>query len=101
MCCFVTVLLLLGPRFAALVWYIADPARFAAAFNTYLVPCLGFIFLPWTLLAYLLVWQPTVGVEGFGWVVVGLGLLADIGTYSGGGYGNRNRLPGYSQPPQS
>ena len=39
--------------------------------------------------------------QGFGWVIVGLGVLADIATYSGGGYGNRRRLPGYSQtPPQ-
>jgi hypothetical protein len=44
------------------------------------------------MLAYLVSWQPAVGVAGFGWVVVGLGLLADIATYSGGGYGNRNRL---------
>ena len=95
MCCFITVLLLLGPRFAAIVWYIIDPARFNAAFNTLLIPCLGFLFLPWTLLAYLVVWQPAVGVAGFGWIVVGLGLLADIATYTGGGYRNRNRIPGY------
>jgi hypothetical protein len=24
-------------------------------------------------------------------------MLTDIGTYAGGGYGNRSRLPGYSQ----
>jgi len=51
--------------------------------------------LPWTLLAYLVAFVPGVGVAGFGWIVVGLGLLADIATYSGGGYGNRNRIPGY------
>jgi hypothetical protein len=97
MCCVITVLLLLGPRFATIVWYIADPSRFNLAFNTLVIPCLGFIFLPWTLLSYLVVWQPAVGVVGFGWVIVGLGLLADIATYSGGGYGNRRRMPGYSQ----
>ncbi len=96
MCCFITVLLLFGPRFATLVWYIAQPARFNLAFNTIWIPCLGFIFLPWTLLTYLVAWQPVAGVEGFGWVVVGLGLLADIGTYSGSGYGNRRRLSRYS-----
>ncbi len=98
MCCFITVLLLFGPRLATILWYIIDPARFNLAFNTFIIPCLGFIFLPWTLLAYLLVWVPNVGVNGFGWVIVGLGLLADIGTYTGGGYGNRRRLPGYNQP---
>ena len=96
MCCFITVLVFFGPRLAAIVWYLIDPARFAAAFNTLVIPCLGFIFLPWTLLAYLAVWVPTVGVQGFGWIIVGLGLLADIATYSGGGYGNRNRIRGYS-----
>ncbi len=96
MCCFITALLLLGPRFAVLVWWIVEPARFSAAINGFLIPCLGFLFLPWTLLAYLVSWQPAVGIQGFGWVVVGLGLLADIATYSGGGYGNRNRISGYT-----
>jgi hypothetical protein len=35
-------------------------------------------------------------VTGFGWVVVGVGLLLDIMTYAGGGK-NRNRIPGYPQ----
>ena len=96
MCCFITVLLLLGPRAAAIVWYIVDPSRFNLAFNTLVIPCLGFIFLPWTLLMYLAAWQPVAGVTGFGWVVVGLGLLLDIMTYTGGGK-NRNRIPGYPQ----
>jgi hypothetical protein len=39
-------------------------------------------------------------VDGFDWVILGLGVLADIATYSGGGYGNRNRLPGYQQTPK-
>jgi hypothetical protein len=95
MCCFITALLLFGPRLATVIWYLIEPARFNLAFNTLLIPCLGFIFLPWTLLAYLVAFIPGAGVAGFGWVVVGLGLLADIGTYTGGGYGNRNRIPGY------
>jgi hypothetical protein len=97
MCCFITALLLFGPRLAAIVWYLIDSARFNLAFHTLPIMCLGFIFLPWTLLAYLVAFIPGAGVAGFGWVIVGLGLLADIGTYSGGGYGNRNRLPGYKQ----
>ena len=80
MCCFITVLLLLGPRAAEIVWYLINPARFAEAFNTLLIPCLGFIFLPWTLLMYVAAWQPAVGVTGFGWILVGFGLLLDIMT---------------------
>ncbi len=96
MCCFITVLLLLGPRAAEIVWYIVDPARFNLAFNTLLVPCLGFIFLPWTLLMYVAAWQPAMGVTGFGWILVGFGFLLDLTTYAGGGR-NRNRIPGYPQ----
>ena len=96
MCCFITVLLLLGPRAAEIVWYLINPARFAGAFNTLLIPCLGFIFLPWTLLMYVAAWQPAVGVTGFGWILVGFGLVLDIMTYAGGGK-NRNRIPGYPQ----
>ncbi len=96
MCCFITVLFLFGPRLATVVWYLIDPARFALAFNTFLLPCLGFLFLPWTLLAYLAAWTPA-GVIGFGWVIVGLGVLADIATYGGGGYGNRDRISGYQK----
>jgi hypothetical protein len=33
---------------------------------------------------------------GFDWVWLGLALVADIASYSGGAYGNRNRL-GYKR----
>jgi hypothetical protein len=48
--------------------------------------------LPWTLLMYLIVWPG--GVVGFDWIWLGLGLLADIASYAGGGWGNRDRLRG-------
>ena len=31
------------------------------------------------------------------WLWLGLAVLSDIGMYIGGGYGNRERIPGYSQ----
>ena len=94
MCCFVTVLLFLGPRAAIVVGYLLDTARFNAAMSSTLLACLGFIFMPWTELLYVLVWQPAVGVTGFGWVIVGMGLLLDIISYSGG-VRNRRSVPGY------
>ncbi len=96
MCCVVTAFLLFGPRLAIIVGYLLDPAGFNAAMGSFLLTCLGFIFLPWTLLAYVLVWQPAVGVQGFGWVIVGLGFFVDITSYSGG-YRNRRSVPGYPQ----
>ncbi len=92
MCCFITVLLFIGPRAAIIVWYMLERVQFEAAISNIAIGCLGFIFLPWTMLGWLVVYNPVIGVSGFGWVIVGLGLLADIATYSGGGYGNRNRI---------
>jgi hypothetical protein len=94
MCCLLTVLVFLGPRFAIIAWYFLEPARFNAAVSSFFISCLGFLFLPWTMLAYLLVWN-VAGITGFGWVIVGLGLLIDIAAYSGGGYGNRDRIRSY------
>ena len=93
MCCFFTTLVLLGPRFAILIWWLVRPVLFNAMFNTWIWPLLGLIFLPWTLLMYLVVGAG--GVVGFDWIWLGLGFLADIASYSGGAYGNRDRIPGY------
>ena len=97
MCCLVTSLFLFGPRAATLIWWLINPIRFDLAFSSFIWPILGFIFLPWTTLMYLVVWSPVRGVYGFDWVLLGLAVLADIGTYTGGAYGNRERIPGYSR----
>ncbi|MCP4165385.1 MAG: hypothetical protein GY759_05775 [Chloroflexi bacterium] len=92
MCCFFTTLVLFGPRLAILLWWLIQPLRWQATFSTFIWPLLGFIFLPWTTLMYVLV-APG-GVVGFDWFWLGLMFIADIGSYVGGGYGNRDRIPG-------
>ncbi len=52
------------------------------AFDTWVWPLLGLIFLPWTTLAYVLMWSVVGGVEGAEWLVVALGFVADVMTYS-------------------
>jgi hypothetical protein len=94
MCCFFTVLLFLGPRAGILIWWLIDRVRWELAFDNFIIPLLGFIFLPWTTLMYVIIFPG--GVTGFDWIWLGLGVLADIGMYAGGGYGNRNKAPGYS-----
>lgn len=92
MCCFATTLILLGPRIAILVWWLFRPAFFNAMFATWLWPLLGLIFLPWTLLMYLIVGVN--GVIGFDWVWLGLALVADLASYGGGAWGNKDMMPG-------
>lgn len=92
MCCVLSVLLLIGPRAAAIIWSLVDPARWQV-FDNLIVPILGLIFLPWTLLAY--VFFAPDGVGGIEWVVVVIAFLVDIGSLSGGAYGNRERIRRY------
>ena len=98
MCCLFTILFLLGPRAAGIVWWIAQPARWDAAFSTVLWPILGVIFAPWTTMMWVLV-APR-GVNGIDWLWVVLAVLADVAFWSGGAWRNRGRMPGSSQPAQ-
>jgi hypothetical protein len=94
MCCLAASLMVLGPRFGILLWWLLEPVRWSAAFDTFIVPLLGFLFLPWTTIMYVLVFAG--GIDGFDWVWLGLGLAADIFSYAGGGYTNRDRFTGYN-----
>jgi hypothetical protein len=95
MCCLLTSLVLLGPRAVILLWWLFDQARWEAAFDSFLVPFIGFVALPWTTIMFVLV-APTGNLVGFDWVWLGLGFLADIAGYAGSGYGQRSRYSGYS-----
>ncbi|MCP4360622.1 MAG: hypothetical protein GY796_21655 [Chloroflexi bacterium] len=92
MCCIFTTLMFLGPRAGILIWWLINPLRWQIAFESFIWPFLGFLFLPWSTLMYVGI-SPG-GIIGFDWVWMGLALLADIGMYTGGGYGNKDRIPG-------
>jgi hypothetical protein len=56
------------------------------AFDSWLLPLLGFFLLPWTTLAYAAMWGlSSNGVTGFEWFIVVLAFLIDIGAFAGGG----------------
>jgi hypothetical protein len=44
---------------------------------------LGFLFLPWTTLMFIIAWSPVVGISGF-WdgVLIVIGVMLDIATYA-------------------
>jgi len=81
------------PRLALLILWIARPALVGAAFNTFLLPLLGLIFLPFTTLIYVIVYVPGVGLTGWGFFWVILALLLDLG-HLGAGYTQRDQVPG-------
>ncbi|MFC1960331.1 hypothetical protein ACFLYO_06445 [Chloroflexota bacterium] len=92
MCCFLTIMVLLGPRAAIFFWWVYRPAYWSFLFPSWIVGLLGFFFLPWTTLMYAAVGFG--GIVGIEWLFIILGVLADVASYSGGAYGNRGRIPG-------
>jgi hypothetical protein len=83
MCCVLVALAFVGPRFALfLLWFFSD--YLSRAFDTFLVPFLGFLILPWTTLAYAFAVNTMGGVHDLGLVLVILGILADVGVFGGG-----------------
>ena len=86
MCCIVTIGALIGPRVAIIAWWLLDPARWALAFSSALLPILGFILLPWTTLVY--VWVAPGGIDTLGLIFLVLAVIVDVGAY-GGGYRSR------------
>ena len=96
MCCFFTALLVAGPRLAILVWWIYSPVYITNLFQTWIWPFLGLIFLPWTTLMYMVVAPGS--IIGFDWILLGLGVFADMATYFGG-YRERARVPYGEQIP--
>ncbi len=95
MCCMLTSLLFFGPRLAILIWWLISPVYVGAAFDSVLLSLLAWAFIPWTVLMYLFIYPN--GIVGFDWVILIIGILADIASYSGGFYGNRNQVPGYAE----
>lgn len=54
-------------------------------FDSWLVPLLGFLLLPWATLAYVLMWATSDGVAGFEWFIVVLAFLFDLGSHTESG----------------
>lgn len=82
--CFIFLMALIGPRVALFfVWVFTEFVD--RAFDDWIVPALGFVFLPWTTLIYALAYTPGGGVSGLGWFFVAMGLLADVSSYTASG----------------
>ncbi len=76
---------LLWPRVGILAfWIFSNPPLLGRAYDGWVVPVLGFVLLPWTTIAYALMWGLSSDrVAGAEWLVVALALLVDLVTYLG------------------
>jgi hypothetical protein len=81
--CLLVLLALISPRLVLfLLWIFSDVL--SRAFDSWLLPLLGFFLLPWTTLTYAAFWDwgPGLRVEGFEWFFVGLAFVLDLGSYA-------------------
>jgi hypothetical protein len=87
------LLVLLGSAFprVALIFTWLFTNLVDRAFDGFLLPFAGLIFLPYTTFLYVLAYAPVVGVTGIGWFFVVFGFLLDMGSYFGDGWGARQR----------
>jgi hypothetical protein len=79
--CFAALLALISPRLALFfIWIFSD--LLGDAFESWIVPLLGFFLLPWTTLAYAVMWASSDQVSGFEWFIVVLAFFFDLGAYA-------------------
>ena len=90
MCCIIAALFAAGPRAAILIWWLIDQVRWNLAFDSFLVPFIGFLIAPWTTLMWVVVFPG--GVDGFDYLWLGIAVAFDLFTWFGGGYTNRGRV---------
>ena len=78
-----------APRLALVLMWLLTPWVGRAFSGSFIVPVLGFIFLPLTTVVYVLV-SPG-GLSGFDWLLLAVGFFIDVGSYGSGAYGRRRR----------
>jgi hypothetical protein len=90
--CLLALLAFFFPRFVMVVIYIFSD-YLQTAFKTALWPLLGFIFLPYTTLAYAFAMHQNNGsVSGIYLIIVIVAFLMDIGSASGAEVTRRRRV---------
>lgn len=88
--CLVALFAMVSPRLAiGIVFLFTD--RMGIAFQHFWMGLVGFVFLPWTTLAWALCYRRGDGVSGFGWVLVVAAFLVDLSTHAGASQARRRR----------
>jgi hypothetical protein len=88
--CLFVIAAAISPRFGVFIlWAFTD--RMSIAFDHWYWGAIGFVFLPWTTLAWALCYAPVRGVTGFGWVIVVFAFVADLSTHFGSARARREQ----------
>jgi hypothetical protein len=90
-CCALLLILFLGPRIAMIATAIFSDYLGRAFGEALLSPLLGWLFLPWTTLAYAFAINSRGEVAGLQMVLVIVAVLLDLGLIGGGAAKRRAR----------
>ena len=84
-CCLLALFALISPRLALFVLWIFSNVL-SRAFSSWIIPLLGFFFLPWTTLVYVAAWNWTAGhhLHWFDWLFVAVAFFLDLSSHDGG-----------------
>ena len=80
--CLFVLLAAFAPRLLFLMIWIARPTYVDAVFETWIVPLLGLIFLPFTTLMWVFLDAPPSGVHGWDWLWIVIAVALDLGHYA-------------------
>ena len=93
--CLLAMTAAFAPRLVLILMWIFG-WRVNAAFDSWIWPLLGIIFLPYTTIMWVLVWTPGIGVSGWDWLWIALGVMLDVMKWAQIQQ-NRRGIPGYPQ----
>ncbi len=79
-------------RLMLIFYWFARPLQMQTVFSTFIIPCLGFLILPFTTLMYVLLWSPQ-GLQGLDWLWIALAVILDLASIASAGAANRDRIP--------
>ncbi len=66
------------PRLGLFIIWIARPKLVDAAFDTWIFPLIGIIFLPFATLMYVILYTPGIGLTGWDWFWVVFAGMLDV-----------------------
>jgi hypothetical protein len=82
--CLLALLALISPRLVLFLLWLFDDIL-SRAYDSWIIPLIGFFVLPWTTLAYAGMWSSGSNeVFGFEWFIVGAAFVVDVLSLAGG-----------------
>jgi len=92
--CLFAMLIATLPRVALILGWLFSPRWDTVWAGNWFWPLMGFLFLPFTTVMYILLWNPLTGIAGWDWMWIGMGVLLDVMKWAQIAV-QRKDVPGY------